>query len=104
MEFWVSSYPRAGNLFFRTLLRIRYGVVSLSDRPGTPVRYFPNSTIFRPEYRDENSVAGIQGMKTHLPPDPADHRQSIYIVRDGRESLVSYGHHALVPQVVFEAP
>jgi len=99
MEFWIASYPRAGNLYLRILLRNRYGIVSIPMPARNPIpRTFPNSEFFQPDYRDENTVAGIEGLKTHSPPDPNDSRPAVYIVRDGRESLVSYAHHALTFQ------
>ena len=82
---WLASYPRSGNTFLRVILHDVYGVTSgelkLADT-GEPV----------PPDFDKHPV-----VKTHLrpaelvPSDPSI--PTVYIVRDGRDALVSMAHH-----------
>jgi hypothetical protein len=51
--------------------------------------------IVRAHHHDPNSPPPVLGLKTHKPPEPGDNRPGVYIVRDGRDSLVSYAHFAL---------
>ncbi len=81
---WLSSYPRSGNAFFRNVLVDVYGLESSSyyDNKGMPENYteFPF-------------------VKTHMMPDelvPADDSiQTVYLVRDGRDTLVSMAHQQI---------
>lgn len=78
------SFPRSGNTFFRNLLFELYGLES--------------STFHREEGRslDEN-WATFPVIKTHLLPEelPAEMAAAkvVYILRDGRDALVSLAHH-----------
>ena len=47
-----------------------------------------------PNDRDAANPAGVIGVKTHGLPGP-DNFPAVYIVRDGRDALVSYAHFAL---------
>jgi hypothetical protein len=97
MEFLIASYPRSGNEFLRAMLRNRYGVVSTPPPSAGPaLQTLPGTTLFQPYYRDPTAVVGIEGRKTHEPPRPGDARPAVYLVRDGRDSIVSYAHRALV--------
>ncbi len=78
------SFPRSGNTFFRNLLYELYGLES--------------STFHTEEGRDlDENWATFPVVKTHLLPDqlPAElkGRKVVYIVRDGRDALVSIAHH-----------
>lgn len=78
---WLSSFPRSGNTFFRNILVEVYHLESSSfyENIGEPKNYteFPF-------------------VKTHMLPQqltPADPTiQSIYLIRDGRDALVSMAH------------
>jgi glycosyltransferase involved in cell wall biosynthesis len=78
------SFPRSGNTFFRNLLYELYGIES--------------STFHREPGRslDEN-WANFPVVKTHLLPDqlPPELQavKVVYIIRDGRDALVSLAHH-----------
>jgi hypothetical protein len=96
MQFWIASYPRSGNTFLRILLRNRFGIVSSpppSRRPATET--IADSAFFQPYHRDANAVAGLEGAKTHALPVPGDTQPAVYIIRDGRDSLLSYAYHTL---------
>ena len=83
MKLWLASYPRSGNTFFRIILHEVYGVESSAF----------NTDHQRPFDKD---YASYQVVKTHLlpqnlnPPDPEI--PAVYIVRDGRDSIVSIAH------------
>lgn len=81
---WLASFPRSGNTFFRNVLYEVYGLTS--------------STFHRePDRPLDEDYAGTPFVKTHLLPDqliPDDPSiKSVYIVRDGRDALVSMAHH-----------
>jgi hypothetical protein len=102
MLLWLASYPRSGNTFLRLLLRTRYAIASECSewkRDKPPPRTFSKSAFFAPDYSspDEPAVSNVTGMKTHsLPPNKTD--PAVYIVRDGRDSLVSYAYFILTQQ------
>lgn len=78
------SFPRSGNTFFRNLLFELYGLES--------------STFHREPHRElDENWAAYPVIKTHLLPEelPVEMRELkvVYIVRDGRDSLVSLAHH-----------
>jgi hypothetical protein len=97
MEFWLASYPRSGNTYLRILMRNRYGVPSIDhecpEEMETPT--LRGTSIARAHYRDPGVPQQMLGLKTHKPPEPGDTRPAIYIVRDGRDAMLSYGHFAL---------
>lgn len=81
---WLASFPRSGNTFFRNILFEVYGLES--------------STFHREEnYPMDENYAAYPFVKTHLLPDqlPEEHRAApkVYLVRDGRDALVSLAHH-----------
>ncbi|MBV6653445.1 MAG: sulfotransferase domain-containing protein, partial [Mameliella sp.] len=81
---WLASFPRSGNTFFRNILFEVYGLES--------------STFHREEnYPMDENYAAFPFVKAHLLPDqlPQEHRSApkVYIVRDGRDALVSLAHH-----------
>jgi glycosyltransferase involved in cell wall biosynthesis len=81
---WLASFPRSGNTFFRNVLYEVYGISS-STYHKDPTRQL------------DDGFAGYPVVKTHLLPDqlPANLQncKSVYIVRDGRDALVSIAHH-----------
>jgi hypothetical protein len=97
MEFWLASYPRSGNSFLRILLRNRYGIPSIDqecpEELETPT--LRGTRIARAHYHEPGAPPEFLGLKTHNPPPAGDTRPGVYIVRDGRDSLVSYAHFAL---------
>ncbi|MEM6396002.1 MAG: glycosyltransferase [Bacteroidota bacterium] len=81
---WLASFPRSGNTFFRNVLYEVYGLSS--------------STYHRdPQRVHDPDFASAPVVKTHLLPgqlpEELQDRPSVYIVRDGRDSLVSIAHH-----------
>lgn len=84
--FVLASYPRSGNTFFRNVLYEVYGIES--------VPYNLNNANFSWESTDTIPV-----IKTHFLPEdlPAHLMQlpSVYLVRDGRDALVSSAYKRL---------
>lgn len=81
---WLASFPRSGNTFFRNVLYEVYGIKS-STYHQDPAR--PADADF----------ADFPVVKTHLLPGrlPAElrDRPAVYLIRDGRDALVSIAHH-----------
>jgi hypothetical protein len=107
---WVASYPRSGNSLFRLTIRDAFGIGEvgnihrndlalgyLGDKVGTGERaYAP-----RPELvgLDRHDLLGAIRerpepffIKTHRLRDALDPAPAAYIVRDGRDALVSHAH------------
>jgi glycosyltransferase involved in cell wall biosynthesis len=84
MQIWLASFPRSGNTFFRNILYQVYGLES--------------STFHRePNYPVDENYHLYPVVKTHLLPGeliPNDPNiKKVYLVRDGRDALVSIAHH-----------
>ncbi|MGB3547351.1 MAG: glycosyltransferase [Saprospiraceae bacterium] len=81
---WLASFPRSGNTFFRNVLFEVYGVSSSTYHQHT------NRKL-------DADFSDYEVVKTHLLPAdlPADLRDlpAVYIIRDGRDALVSIAHH-----------
>lgn len=81
---WLASFPRSGNTFFRNILFEVYGIESSTYHKEGDYPVDPNYLEF-------------QVVKTHLQPghiEPSDPKiPSVYLVRDGRDSMVSISHH-----------
>ncbi len=97
MEFWLASYPRSGNSYFRILMRNRYGVPSVDQECPEELETatLRGTRFVRAHHHDPSAPPEVMGLKTHKPPEPGDTRPAVYIVRDGRDALVSYAHFAL---------
>ena len=98
MLVWIASFPRSGNTLFRMALTRLYGVKSYSVHGDADLarlgiaeaaghQDLPEGGIER--LRDSD---GVHFVKTHDLP-PADESPAIYIVRDGRDAMVSYAHY-----------
>ncbi len=97
MEFWLASYPRSGNSYLRILLRNRFGVPSIDQECPEEMETatLRGTRIARAHHRGEDAPPDVIGLKSHKPPEPGDTRPGVYIVRDGRDALVSYAHFAM---------
>lgn len=84
MDCWIASFPRSGNTYFRNILYYVYGIESSTWHKETA-------------YPVDENYAEFKFVKTHLLPDellPDDPSiPAIYLVRDGRDALVSIAHH-----------
>ena len=81
---WLASFPRSGNTFLRNILYEVFGIES-----GT--FDLNNGILLEPGYLNYRVI------KTHMlplqliPQDPAF--KAVYLVRDGRDAIVSIAHH-----------
>ena len=84
MDCWIASFPRSGNTYFRNILFYVYGIESST---------WHNETA----YPVDENYDSYRFVKTHLLPKdlfPADPSiPAIYLVRDGRDAVVSIAHH-----------
>ena len=99
MLVWLASYPRSGNGYARSILKSLYGVHSLSifDSDSFAISKYCKSSILEEQLQEIDDWNEVVFVKTHhLPLN--DRHKSIYIVRDGRDSLVSYAWFDLKAQ------
>lgn len=99
MIIWLASYPRSGNTFFRILLNHLYGIKTFSiyNDPlfeqlngAQRVVGHVNTEKSIPEMAEDKQLFFV---KTHHL--PTDNYPAIYLVRDGRDSIVSYANYIL---------
>lgn len=93
MLVWVASYPRSGNSFFRIALHRLYGHRSVREQTrgvelpgGCELACDLWTMLTDPEMAGDD---GLYFVKTHEMPHESS-CPAIYLVRDGRDSLVSY--------------
>jgi hypothetical protein len=94
---WIASFPRSGNTFLRILLHRLYGVASsvVYDVDGVAERLGEAMVGFeqRPaSYEEMRASDAVHFIKTHRQRDAdiKDGDRAICLVRDGRDSLVSW--------------
>lgn len=103
MIVWLASYPRSGNTFFRVLLKNFFGQKTYSiynDSTGIGEDQKTTDLVghaFLPEnfdYEEAKKSEELFLIKTHdLPSDLVKGDKFIYLIRDGRESVLSYQKH-----------
>jgi hypothetical protein len=109
MRIWIASYPRSGSRFSRTVLKDVYGASSYTayqknaDRdpnrkPRMGTLTWEGEIVPEPPSDERPPFSECVFMKTHELPLADDHSPAIYVVRDGRDSYVSYAHFALLRQ------
>jgi hypothetical protein len=95
MIVWVASFPRSGNnLFLLTLSRV-YGMTTGSVlNPGalaSQLSIDPDGDLLDALREREEPVF----LKTHRLAGPDQGDPAVYLVRDGRDCLVSYAHYMI---------
>jgi hypothetical protein len=106
MLIWLASYPRSGNTFCRVLLHRLYGVPTYSVYPEPD--WGPVADIIAHQELPaslEEMAADRQTyiVKTHDLPGNDDY-PAIYLVRDGRDAVVSYARYILAFRVHDDIP
>jgi len=92
---WLASYPRSGNTFLRTVLHAVYRVPTYSiydDDDPVAQRVGPNLVGYRRKPNDPALMADsseVYFVKTHKR-RRADRYPALYLVRDGRDAVVSH--------------
>jgi hypothetical protein len=99
MLVWLASYPRSANTFARLLLQKLYGIPTYSIYDEREQGWSGLAPLL--EYVPQKALLGwLQAdpethvVKTHDLPG-SDMYPAIYLVRDGRDALVSYAHYIL---------
>lgn len=89
MIVWVASYPRSGNGFFRDVLRTLYGIKSIDLYQLHRYHNFKGLDLAR-----ARADKSIYFLKTHQR-RPGDDNPTLYLLRDGRDALISYTWYEL---------
>lgn len=88
MNYWIASYPRSGNTFLRILLKEVYGIYTWEGYGAES----PKKVL-----AENRSCKVPLFIKTHELPNkteiPHKHMKSIYLIRDGRDAMVSMAYH-----------
>lgn len=97
MIIWLASYPRSGNHWLRILIHQLYGLPTYTiyagertDIKAASLMGYPGGTAPVEQFRHDNAWRFI---KTHE--NPSDNEQAVYILRDGRDTLVSHARYAI---------
>lgn len=99
MIVWLASYPRSGNTLVRMILAQIYGYDTYSVHNDFDLRQMGAVELvrqkpFRFDRLSEYRVSPkIYFVKTHLLPFTDDNGPAVYIVRDGRDALVSHARY-----------
>src|ERR1043166_1341802 len=94
MIIWLASYPRSGNTFLRIVLNRLYGISTYSiydDNDPVAQRVGPDLLGYRPKPNCRELMANGPNLfftKTHKR-RKGDTNPVIYLVRDGRDAVVS---------------
>jgi len=105
MIIWLASYPRSGNTFLRIILHRLYGISTYSiydDNDPVAQRVGPDLLGYRPKPNCRELMANGPDLfftKTHKR-RKGDDNPAIYLVRDGRDAVVSQAHLKLSEQRV----
>ncbi|MCK6470573.1 MAG: sulfotransferase domain-containing protein [Planctomycetes bacterium] len=100
MVIWLASYPRSGNHFFRHALHALYGVSSHSIYREKPLRELygdVKAELNRFQLEEMDRRPEPVFVKTHEMPGD-DRYPAVYLIRDGRDALVSFAHYSLKEQ------
>lgn len=81
---WLASFPRSGNTFFRNILYEVYGISSSEyhmEKTKKVIEDFDSFPVIKTHLLPHQLPKNLQDLK------------SVYIIRDGRDALVSLAHH-----------
>lgn len=98
MIVWLASYPRSGNTFFRILLYKLYEIETHTIYNEPKLSSLKNSKGLIGRRNESYSIKDMAEdrelffVKTHALPQGDDY-PSIYIVRDGRDAIISYANY-----------
>jgi hypothetical protein len=101
MIVWLASFPRSGNTLLRIILNSGFGISTSTIYSGPHQRVNQVYTQMNQLIGDVDTTGTLDELdadtkvhflKTHELSAAGDHRRAVYVVRDGRDALVSYAH------------
>jgi hypothetical protein len=103
MIIWLASYPRSGNSLASLALRLLFGretrtIYERSAVNNGQLQRLLGESISEREVQQLASASEPYFVKTHELPGRDEH-PAIYLVRDGRDAIVSYAHFILDTQL-----
>ena len=90
-DIFIAGYPKSGNTWFQNLITGIYFGVDPDLAPDTLIQELVPDIHFKKYYR---RLKTPMFFKTHDLPRP-EYKRVIYLVRDGRDVMVSYYHHQM---------
>jgi len=104
MIVWLASYPRSGNTFFRVILSQVYGAKSssiyndpfdIAADPRMAELVGHEALQASTDFAALRDAGGVVFLRTHAPrcDDVDDRDRVVYLIRDGREAVVSQFHY-----------
>ena len=95
MIVWLASYPRSGNTFFRVVLHHVYNLKTFSvyDEAEAGVADVTGHEKLPAPLTELAAAPETYFIKTHNLPQ--DNAPAVYLVRDGRDALVSHANYLL---------
>jgi hypothetical protein len=91
MDIFIAGYPKSGNTWFQNLITGIYFGVNPELAPDTLIQELVPDVHFKKYYRRFKTPMFF---KTHDLPRP-EYKRVIYLVRDGRDVMVSYNHYRI---------
>ncbi len=91
MDIFIAGYPKSGNTWLQNLITGIYFGVDPDLAPDTLIQELVPDIHFKKYYR---RLKTPMFFKTHYLPRP-EYKRVIYLVRDGRDVMVSYYHHQM---------
>ena len=97
MIVWLASYPRSGNTLLRIALSRGWGIPTDSVYKDGEIREIAvtsglfevgSASVYVEELRNDSATHFV---KTHE--FPSDDSPAIYVIRDGRDAIVSFAHY-----------
>jgi hypothetical protein len=88
-DVFIAGYPKSGNTWMQYLVAGAFCGIDLSVTPDALIQDLAPDVHFKKFYKPYFPVTFF---KTHFLPRP-DYRKVVYLLRDGRDALVSYWHY-----------
>lgn len=89
-DIFVVSYPKSGATWLQNLISGLVHRVDPATTPDTVIQELVPDVHYKSEY--QRCYGNRSFFKSHSLPDP-QYRNVVYLLRDGRDAMVSYCHH-----------